>query len=222
MITEGATSYVPQTGRALQSEEVAPPGLPYGSGGQAATFVCSPWNLQGAERVGAEAPGKEAGREREAAEEARRQAEAAGADPEGLYTPEAAEWLAEHLKNTVSSPDTSLLEPYEEGRGAFGLEIYMENIVYQEKFEHELRGCASTVKGFVKHGWSHVGACYVSYLDPTRHELYDIVGDFTWIFRTHIQQCTFAATGIYNYVYACPQTPKYYYKLPRFPSAGAA
>jgi hypothetical protein len=222
VITEGATSYVPQTGRALQSEEVAPPGLPDGSGGQAATFVCSPWNLQGAERVGAEAPGQEAGREREAAEEARRQAEAAGVDPEGLYTPEAAEWLAEHLKNTVSNPDTSLLEPYEEGRGAFGLEIYMENIVYQEKFEGELRGCASAVKGYVKHGWSHVGACFVSYTDPTRHELYDVVGDFTWIFKTHIQQCTFAATGIYNYVYICPQTPKYYYKLPRFPTAGAA
>ena len=66
VITEGATSYVPQTGKALQSEEVAPPGLPDGSGGQAATFTASPWNLQGAERVGAEAPGKEAGREREA------------------------------------------------------------------------------------------------------------------------------------------------------------
>jgi sugar lactone lactonase YvrE len=222
VITEGATSYVPQTGRALQSEEVAPPGLPDGSGGQAATFVCSPWNLQGAERVGAEAPGQEAGREREAAEEARRQAEAAGIDPEGLYQPEAAEWLAEHLKNTVSNPDTSLLEPYEEGRGAFGLEIYIENIVYQENFEGELRGCARAVKGFVRHGWSHVGACFVSYRDPTTHELYDIVGDFTWIFKAHVQQCTFATTGIYNYVYICPHTPKYYYKLPRFPSAGAA
>jgi hypothetical protein len=70
VITEGATSYVPQTGRALQSEEVAPPGLPNGSGGQAASFVASPWNMQGAERVGAEAPGKEAGREKEAFEAA--------------------------------------------------------------------------------------------------------------------------------------------------------
>jgi hypothetical protein len=67
VVTEGATSYVPQTGRALQSEEVAPPGLPGGSGGQAANFTASPWNLQGAERVGAEAPGLEAGREEEAA-----------------------------------------------------------------------------------------------------------------------------------------------------------
>ena len=70
VITEGATSYVPQTGRALQSEEVAPPGLPNGSGGTAASFTASPWNMQGAERVGAEAPGLEAGREREAMEAA--------------------------------------------------------------------------------------------------------------------------------------------------------
>jgi hypothetical protein len=74
VITEGATSYVPQTGRALQSEEVAPPGLSDGSGGGAASFVASPWNMQGAERVGAEAPGLEAGREREAEEAACRAA----------------------------------------------------------------------------------------------------------------------------------------------------
>jgi hypothetical protein len=66
VVTEGATSYVPQTGRALQSEGVAPPGLPDGSGGSSATFIASPWNMQGAERVGAEAPGKEAQREKEA------------------------------------------------------------------------------------------------------------------------------------------------------------
>jgi streptogramin lyase len=70
VVTEGATSYVPQTGMALQSEEVAPPGLPDGSGGQAASFTASPWNLQGAERVGAEAPGQEAQREKEAWETA--------------------------------------------------------------------------------------------------------------------------------------------------------
>jgi streptogramin lyase len=85
VITEGATSYVPQTGRALQSEAVVPPGLPGGSGGQAAAFTASPWNLQGAERVGAEAPGLEAGREREAEEAACRANLAAceeGSDPE--------------------------------------------------------------------------------------------------------------------------------------------
>jgi streptogramin lyase len=71
VITEGATSYVPQTGRALQSEEVAPPGLPNGSGaGAPYIFQEEPWVLQGATREADEAPGLEAGREREAEEAA--------------------------------------------------------------------------------------------------------------------------------------------------------
>ena len=71
VITEGATSYVPQTGRALQSEGVAPPGLPNGSGaGAPVTFRMEPWNFEGAARAAAEAPGLEAGREREAQEAA--------------------------------------------------------------------------------------------------------------------------------------------------------
>ena len=95
VITEGATSYVPQTGQALQSEEVAPPGLPDGSGGQAASFTASPWNLQGAERVGAEAPGAEAGREQEAAKAAC-VANPAACDPEGFLTGEEAKHFAEY------------------------------------------------------------------------------------------------------------------------------
>jgi streptogramin lyase len=70
VITEGATSYVPQTGRPLAAEEVEPPGLPNGSGGTPDAAQEEPWNMQGAARVGAEAPGLEAGREREAAEAA--------------------------------------------------------------------------------------------------------------------------------------------------------
>jgi streptogramin lyase len=71
VITEGATSYVPQTGRALQSEEVAPPGLPNGSGaGAPYIFQEEPWVLQGATREADGAPGLEAGREREAEEAA--------------------------------------------------------------------------------------------------------------------------------------------------------
>ncbi len=95
VITEGATSYVPQTGMALQSEEVAPPGLPDGSGGQAASFTASSWNLQGAERVGAEAPGAEAGREQEAAKAAC-VANPAACDPEGFLTGEEAKHFAEY------------------------------------------------------------------------------------------------------------------------------
>jgi streptogramin lyase len=71
VITYGATSYVPQIGRSLQSEQVAPPGLPEGSGaGAAYTAQEEPWNMQGAAREGAEAPGLEAAREQAAAEAA--------------------------------------------------------------------------------------------------------------------------------------------------------
>jgi hypothetical protein len=71
IVTEGATSYIPQIGKPLQNEEVEPPGLPGGSGaGTPYSFEEDPWNLQGAGREAAEAPGLEAGREREAAEAA--------------------------------------------------------------------------------------------------------------------------------------------------------
>jgi hypothetical protein len=71
VITYGSTSYVPQTGRALQSEAVEPPGLPGGSGaGAAYTMQEEPWNMQGAAAAGAEAPGLEAARERAAMEAA--------------------------------------------------------------------------------------------------------------------------------------------------------
>ncbi len=71
VVTYGATSYVPQTARALQSEGVEPPGLPGGSGaGTPYTAQEEAWNMRGAERVGAEAPGREAGREKEAFEAA--------------------------------------------------------------------------------------------------------------------------------------------------------
>jgi hypothetical protein len=100
VITFGATSYVPQLGMPLQTEEVAPPGLPGGSGGQAATFVASPWNLQGAERVGSEAPGLEAAREREASALA---ALTASIDPAGLMTGGEALELAKELKKSAEN-----------------------------------------------------------------------------------------------------------------------
>jgi streptogramin lyase len=84
VITYGATSYVPQTGRALQSEQIAPPGLPGGSGsGAAYTAQEEPWNMQGAARAGAEAPGLEAARE-QAALEAALAAAGEGHDPSVL------------------------------------------------------------------------------------------------------------------------------------------
>jgi streptogramin lyase len=71
VITYGSTSYVPQIGRALQSEAVEPPGAPQGSGaGAAYTSQAEPWVFQGAAAAAAEAPGLEAARERAAAEAA--------------------------------------------------------------------------------------------------------------------------------------------------------
>jgi streptogramin lyase len=71
LITEGATSYVPQIGMALQSEQTEQPGLPDGSGGGVAyTAQEEPWIFQGAARDAEESPGREAGREREVAEAA--------------------------------------------------------------------------------------------------------------------------------------------------------
>jgi streptogramin lyase len=71
VITYGATSYVPQTGRVLQSEAVEPPGAPVGSGaGEAYTSQEEPWVFQGAAAEGTEAPGLEAAREQAALEAA--------------------------------------------------------------------------------------------------------------------------------------------------------
>ncbi|HUA74341.1 MAG TPA: DUF6531 domain-containing protein [Solirubrobacteraceae bacterium] len=68
VITYGATSYVPQTGRALQGEQIEAPGRGGGSGrGAAFEMQESPWGMQAAAARGAEAPGLEAAREREAA-----------------------------------------------------------------------------------------------------------------------------------------------------------
>lgn len=85
VITYGATSYVPQTGRALQSEVVQIPGVPGGSGaGAPYTMQQEPWNMQGAAREAAEAPGLEAAREQAALEAAF--AAAQDVDPHELFS----------------------------------------------------------------------------------------------------------------------------------------
>jgi streptogramin lyase len=82
VITYGATSYIPQTARALQSEAVQPPGLPGGSGaGAPYTSQEEPWNMQGAAREAAEAPGLEAAREQAAREAAEKAAGGSIVDP---------------------------------------------------------------------------------------------------------------------------------------------
>src|ERR1700722_20626551 len=85
VITYGATSYVPQTGRPLQAEAVQAPGLPDGSGaGAAYTMQEEPWNMQGAAREAAEAPGLEAAREQAAFDAAL--AAAASVDPSEMLS----------------------------------------------------------------------------------------------------------------------------------------
>jgi hypothetical protein len=151
VITEGATSYVPQTGRPLQNEAVVPPGCPNGSGGQAAAFVASPWNLQGAERVGAEAPGREAGRELEVAVAAAR---ASAQDPEGLMTGKEALQLAHELDNEADNIGAYL------NKGTCGNTINptacaLELETWEQgdkKLAHALEGCYFQVH---TPGWLH-------------------------------------------------------------------
>jgi hypothetical protein len=95
VITYGATSYVPQTGKALESEQVEPPGAPSGSGlGTPYCHELEPWVLQGGVREAKEAPGIGAAEEYEAA---LRAAMASTVDPKGLMTGAEALTLAHEL-----------------------------------------------------------------------------------------------------------------------------
>ncbi len=84
VITYGATSYVPQIGRALQSEPIEAPGIAPGGTGAGAAYMHQeePWMFQGAAAAASEAPGLEAARE-QAAMEAAMAAAAAEAAAEG-------------------------------------------------------------------------------------------------------------------------------------------
>ncbi len=106
IITYGATSYIPQTGRALQSEAVEAPGLPGGSGaGAPYTSQEEPWNMQGAAREAAEAPGLEAAREQAAREAAETAAGATIVDPwvQKFYNLKEAESKAESFWEAEST-----------------------------------------------------------------------------------------------------------------------
>jgi hypothetical protein len=106
IITYGATSYIPQTGRALQSEAVEAPGLPGGSGaGAPYTSQEEPWNMQGAAREATEAPGLEAAREQAAREAAETAAGATIVDPwvQKFYNLKEAESKAESFWEAEST-----------------------------------------------------------------------------------------------------------------------
>ena len=165
VITYGATSYVPQTGLALQSEEVEPPGLPDGSGGGAPVcFQASPWNLQGAERVGSEAPGNEAAREHEAFLAATK----ATSDPTRYWRAWEAKKVGAELEKLLVIHDLvgqlgSLFGSHLAG------DILKDLVVWEltggkvedwiEDFAEKLTACASELH---KHGDAH-GGCWTSY-----------------------------------------------------------
>ncbi len=165
VITYGATSYVPQTGRPLQSEEVEPPGVPGGSGvGTPYTAQEEPWNMQGAERVASEAPGKEAAREREAALKA---AMATLIDPEGLMTGEEALTLASQLQKAKS--DLNYYNNQEEYCGEAlnpkACELYFESGETEDgNLATALEGCYHQVHDLgTYHGHYYSKTCLVDF-----------------------------------------------------------
>ncbi len=104
VITYGATSYVPQTGRTLQSVPVQSPGYPAPiGGGTYASFVAEPWNMQGGERAEAEAPGIAATEQHEAEGEALRKAIGEEQDPVFHYTAAVAKEKAQELADDLAA-----------------------------------------------------------------------------------------------------------------------
>ncbi len=149
VITYGATSYVPQTGRMLQTVPVESPGYPTPiGGGTYASFVAEPWNMQGGARVEAEAPGIAAAEQREANEAAFNAAEI---DPEGILTGKQALKCAEFLESEARAIQIDLADGVGEIASAddssetlatFVLEKGEENDL---KYASMLRSCAASV-----------------------------------------------------------------------------
>lgn len=157
VVTYGATSYVPQIGRALQSEEVVPPGLSGGSGGGGAYISQEePWNLQGAAEEAREAPGLEAGRGREAAEAAYEAALACGeagvcgVDPPTLVLESRAgvESLLKDLElgDGIQSTIAELLDTPVTDVASFVVSNWVSF------FERSLDGCLSKIGPASRHG----------------------------------------------------------------------
>jgi hypothetical protein len=165
VITEGATSYVPQIGKALEGEEVAPPGIPYGSGGGSPyTFQEEAWNMQGAQREANEAPGLELGRETEAAIAA---ALAAGIDPHGLLTGSEALTLGNELVQEAKNLNYYLNEEGHCSNALFpkACELYFESGEAQDKkLASALKECNFQVhNGGWLHGHYYTKTCLLSF-----------------------------------------------------------
>ncbi len=126
VITFGTTSYVPQDARSLQAEQVAPPGLPDGSGaGAPVSFQEEPWVMQGAIREANEAPGLEAGREHEAEEAACRANPAACEADEAGGESEVGDEVTEF--EAIGATVAMIPGPHSKPRGYFKVEFQINN-----------------------------------------------------------------------------------------------
>jgi streptogramin lyase len=135
VITYGSTSYVPQTGRALQTEAVEAPGLGGGTGlGTPYEMQAEAWVMEGAARSAAEAPGREAAREREAEEAALAAAEE---DPgAGRHDP--------HLWISLTAGEAATLSA----------------ALYKSKNELKALAKSGTIKGFTMHWYNLIASVW--------------------------------------------------------------
>jgi YD repeat-containing protein len=127
VITYGATSYVPQTGMALQSEQIEPIGEGGSGAGTPYISTVEPWVWQAAAASAAQAPGREAAQQHEAEEAAARAAGSEGVDPTAAISlsGKLTKWLARAL--ATGAPIISrLISKYGDAIGALiaaGLEV---------------------------------------------------------------------------------------------------
>ncbi len=166
VITYGATSYVPQTGRSLQTVPVQSPGYPTPvGGGTYATFTAEPWNMQGGARVEAEAPGVAAAEGREA-EEAACQANPAACleDPHinGLITGGKALELSEALEKKAGNGSTySEYAGLVPEAGQLASAAGMSYVKYILSMAANAEGCFNGIT-MLELG-KYIGECYIKY-----------------------------------------------------------
>ncbi|HEY2536534.1 MAG TPA: hypothetical protein VGI24_06075 [Solirubrobacteraceae bacterium] len=153
VITYGATSYVPQVGMALQSEQVEAPGWGGGSGrGAAYTMQEEPWVMQGALRAGAEA--LQAAQERAAAEAASTATGSSGPhDPLQKLNRAKAREVAEELSLLAVSFEAAQVvdlpgDLVEIAGGIFGESFGLsQGISWLRRTSEKLTKCANNTRG---------------------------------------------------------------------------
>jgi hypothetical protein len=210
VITYGATSYVPQTGRPLQSEQVEPPGAPGGTGvGAPYVSQAEPWVMQGAAREAAEALGLESGREREAQREAQEKAESESTigpaeDPTGILWWKASEERAKMFHKWAIDIEEALVgREADIGSGITGM-LY-EDGQYEEQASKELLACARAVKKY-----KPKGVCWLTY----EHKEFDWIGVASFqllLFPSFkVEECTWSSGHVRRHEwFHCPNHGNY-------------